>query len=104
MKKTTVKIEKPILIAGKEVSEICLRSSTVGDEEDAMQQAVQLKRSKNNVTIELCLFAKLTRIPYDVLRTLQGPDYQKLRDALNEMNGAAADAEEDENPLPQTTG
>ncbi|MDE6734943.1 MAG: phage tail assembly protein, partial [Desulfovibrio sp.] len=43
----TVKLAEPIMVGGKEVTEVTLRRSTVGDEEDAMQQAVQLKRGKN---------------------------------------------------------
>ena len=83
-------------VGGKEISEVIIRASTVGDEEDAMQEAINLKKGNNNVTVELCLMAKLTRLPYDAIRSLPGQDYQKLKNALAELNGIAG--KEPENP------
>lgn len=85
----TVKLREPIQVGGKEVTEVTLRRSTVGDEEDAMQQAVQLKRGKNPVTVEMCLFARVTRLPYDAIRALHGRDYAAIREAFNDLNGYA---------------
>lgn len=96
MEKTrTIKLADPVVVGGNEISEVILRRATVGDEEDAMQRAVQLKRAANPVTVELCLFSKLTRLPYDTLRMMHGPDYKKIRDAHNELSGLV---EQDENP------
>lgn len=101
METRTVKLENPIIVAGKEMTEVMVRGSTVGDEEDAMQQAVRLKRGDNPVAIELCLMAKLTRLPYDALRSMRGRDYANLRAALNELNGVENNP--DENPT-ETAG
>lgn len=87
METKTVKLLEPIQVGGKEVTEVTLRRSTVGDEEDAMQQAVQLKRGKNAVTVEVCLFSKVTRLPYDAIRSLYGTDYAAIREAFNNLNG-----------------
>lgn len=94
MEKKTVTLSAPVKVADREMLEIEIRRSTVGDEEDAMQQAVRMKRGDNQVTVEICLIAMLTRLPYDAVRSLYGPDYQKLRHALNELNGV----ESTENP------
>lgn len=101
MKTKHVNLAEPLNIGGKEITEVVVRRSTVGDEEDAMQQAISLKRGNNNVTVELCLMAKLTRLPYDAIRGMVGPEYQKLKAALNEVNGLAE--ETSENPM-QTDG
>ena len=58
-----------------------MRASTVGDEEDAMQLAVNMKRSTNPVTVEVSLLSIVTRLPYDAIRGMSGADYGKLRDA-----------------------
>ena len=42
--------------------------------------------------------SKLTRLPYDAIRSMTGPEYQKLKEALNEVNGFSG--EEQENPTP----
>lgn len=87
MNTRTVKLLEPIQVGGKEITEVTLRRATVGDEEDAMQQAVQLKRGKNPVTVEMCLFSKVTRLPYDAIRSLYGTDYAAIREAFNDLNG-----------------
>ncbi len=87
MREKTVTLLEPIEIGGNKLSQITVRSSVVGDEEDAMQDAVRMKRAKNPVTIELCLLARASRVPYDVLRSMNGQDYAALRGALNELNG-----------------
>lgn len=83
----TVKLAEPIQMGAKEITEVTLRRSTVGDEEDAMQQAVQLKRGKNPVTVEMFLFAKVTRLTYDAIRSMYGTDYAAIREAFNDLNG-----------------
>ncbi|MDE6735577.1 MAG: phage tail assembly protein, partial [Desulfovibrio sp.] len=79
-----------------------LRRSTVGDEEDAMQQAVQLKRGKNPVTVEVCLFSKVTRLPYDAIRSLYGADYAAIREAFKDLNGYTPRDEGDADSDPTT--
>lgn len=94
MNTATVTLREPVQTAGQEVTEVTLRRATVGDEEDAMQQAIQLKRGKNPVTVEMCLFSRVTRLPYDVIRTMNGVDYAALREAHNRLNGFVPDGEE----------
>lgn len=86
MQKKTVTLLEPIEVGGKILTEVSIRRSTVGDEEDAMQQAVQLKRAQNAVTVEICLVSKLTRLPYDAVRSMCGQDYAALREALSGLN------------------
>lgn len=83
----TIKLAEPIQVGGKEVTEVTLRRATVGDEEDAMQQAVQLKRGKNPLTVELCMISRVSKLPYDAVRSLRGVDYAAIRDAHNALNG-----------------
>lgn len=98
MEKTrTITLEEPLTFGGQEVTEVILRRSTVGDEEDAMQRAIQMKRGNNSVTLEMCLLSKLIRIPYDAIRNMHGPDYKKIRDAHNKLSGLV-EAETEENP------
>lgn len=96
MEKEIVKLTYPITVEGSEISELTLRPSRVGDEEDAMQMAVRLKKADNPVTVEVLLFSHLTKLPYDAIRLLHGQDYQKLRQTLNRLNGVEAA----ENPIP----
>lgn len=84
----TVVLNEPLNIGGKTIVEVVVRASTVGDEEDAMQLAVDMKRSTNPVTVEVSLLSIVTRLPYDAIRGMSGADYGKLRDALNALNGA----------------
>jgi hypothetical protein len=63
-----------------------------------MDMAIRLKRQKNAVTVEVCLIAKLTKLPYDIVRGMCGQDYAALREALNELNGVAANP----TPTPET--
>lgn len=86
METITVPLTQALTVGGKEITEVSLRASTVGDEEDAMQQAVQLGKAKNSITFELCLVSKLTRLPYDTIRHLPGRDYAKIRQAMNKLN------------------
>ena len=101
MEKKQVKLLEPITVGGEEVTEISIRRSTVGDEEDAMEMAIRLKRPKNSVTVEVCMFSKLTRLPEDAIRSLYGPDYTALREALNELNAPEG---EDPTMTPETDG
>ena len=83
----TVTLREPLTVGGKEMTEVIVNASTVGDEEDAMQMAVDMKRGSNPVTVELCLLSRVTRLPYDILRGMNGTDYTALREALNGVNG-----------------
>ncbi|WP_288230892.1 phage tail assembly protein [uncultured Desulfovibrio sp.] len=98
----TVALSEPIEVGGKALAEVVVRRSTVGDEEDAMQQAVQLKRGQNPVTVEMCLLSRVTRLPYDAIRSLHGADYAAIREALGELNGPVPGGPE--NPTPETDG
>lgn len=86
MKEKTIDLLEPITVKGEERTTVTIRRSTVGDEEDAMEMAIKLNRPKNSVTVEICMFSKLTRLPYDVIRGMCGQDYTALREALNELN------------------
>lgn len=98
--KKKITLKAPVKIAGEEVCEIEVRRSTIGDEEDALQQANKIKRGNNALTVEMCLISRVSKIPYDALRSMNGPDYALLRSALNELNGVEAkDEEESENPM-----
>ena len=97
--KKVIKLKEPLEVAGQTLTEIEVRRSTVGDEEDAMQTAVQMKRAKNPLTVEICLMAKLTRLPYDKIRQIHGADYAAIRLAVNELSGMETPAKEDENPM-----
>lgn len=97
----TVVLNEPLNVGGKTIAEVVVRASTVGDEEDAMQLAVNMKRSTNPVTVEVSLLSIVTRLPYDAIRGMRGADYGKLRDALNELNGAGDGGVE--NPMPPET-
>lgn len=83
----TVVLNEPLNVGGKTIAEVVVRASTVGDEEDAMQLAVDMKRGTNPVTVEVSLLSIVTRLPYDAIRGMRGADYGKLRDALNALNG-----------------
>lgn len=86
MKEKTIDLLEPVTVGGVEMPQVSIRRSTVGDEEDAMEMAIRLKRPKNSVTVEVCMFSKLTKLPYDVVRSMCGQDYTALRDALSELN------------------
>lgn len=101
MKEKTIKLLEPVVVGGKERAEVTIRRSTVGDEEDAMDMAIRLKRPKNNVTVEVCMFSKLTKLPYDAIRSMCGQDYTALREALNELNAPEG---EDPTMTPETDG
>lgn len=92
-------LKEPLEVAGKILTEIEVRRSTIGDEEDAMQTAIQLKKGKNPLTVEMCLMARVTRLPYDKIRLMHGQDYAAIRAALNELNGVEAPKDDDENPM-----
>lgn len=98
----TVALSEPIEVGGKALAEVVVRRSTVGDEEDAMQQAVQLKRGQNPVTVEMCLLSRVTRLPYDAIRSLCGTDYAAIREALGQLNGPVP-GDTEENPTPSLT-
>lgn len=101
--KKVVTLEEPLEIGGKRIAEIEVRRSTIGDEEDAMQSAIQLKKGKNPLTVEMCLMARVTRLPYDAVRSMHSQDYMAIRQAINELNGTSPEGEaEDENPMTPT--
>lgn len=97
--KKKIQLKEAIEVGGATLTEIEVRRSTIGDEEDAMQTAVQMKRAKNPLTVEMCLMARVTRLPYDKLRQMHGQDYAAIRAALNELNGVEAPEEDEENPM-----
>lgn len=97
----TVKLSAPLQVGGKEVWELTVRPSTIGDEEDAMQDAVGMGKATNPLTAEMTLLARIVRVPYDALRGLSSGDYLKLRAAFNAVNGTD---ESQENPTPEAAG
>lgn len=97
----TVKLSAPLQVGGKDVWELTVRPSTIGDEEDAMQDAVGMGKATNPLTAEMALLARIVRVPYDALRGLSSGDYLKLRDAFNTVNGTN---ESQENPTPEAAG
>ena len=98
MENKKIVLSRPVIVNGKEITELEVRPVTVGDEEDAMQDAVNMKRSKNSVTVEMCVFARATRLPFDAIRSMRSIDYVKIRQAVNQMNGLAPQEENDEDP------
>lgn len=100
-KMKTVTLSAPIQVGGKDVWELTVRPSTIGDEEDAMQDAVGMHRGNNPLTAEMALLARIVRVPYDALRGLSSGDYLKLRAAFNVVNGTN---ESQENPTPEAAG
>ena len=96
-----VKLSAPLQVGGKEVWELTVRPSTVGDEEDGMQDAVAMHKGNNPLTAEMTLLARIARIPYDALRALSSGDYLKLRSAFNEVNRGS---DPQENPMPDGRG
>ena len=97
----TVKLSAPLQVGGKELWELTVRPSTIGDEEDAMQDAVGMGKATNPLTAEMALLARIVRVPYDALRGLSSGDYLKLRAAFNAVNGTD---ESQENPTPEAAG
>jgi len=97
----TVKLSAPLQVGGKDVWELTVRPSTIGDEEDAMQDAVGMGKATNPLTAEMAMLARITRVPYDAMRGLSSGDYLKLRNAFNAVNGTG---ESQENPTPEAAG
>ena len=86
MKKVAqVTLRELLTIGGKTYTTIDVRRPCVGDEEDAMDQALAMGKGENRVTLELCLYSKITLIPYDVLRAMDADDYRAIRDAAVEL-------------------
>ena len=75
----SVVLNEPLNVGGKTIAEVVVRASTVGDEEDAMQLAVDMKRGTNPVTVEVSLLSIVTRLPYDAIRGMRGADYCATR-------------------------
>lgn len=100
-KMKTVTLSAPIQVGGKDVLVLTVRPSTIGDEEDAMQDAVGMHRGNNPLTAEMAMLARIVRVPYDALRGLSSGDYLKLRNAFNAVNGTG---ESQENPTPEAAG
>ena len=82
----TVTLSKPIRLAGKDVTEVTVRTHTIGDEEDAMQKAVSLKRKDNVLTSDMMMTECATGIPYEVLRGMSPADYMKLQEARSKVD------------------
>lgn len=100
----TVTLSAPVRMGGQEMTTLCVRRACVGDEEDAMQQAVLLGRARNPVTVEMCLLARVANLSYDAIRTMPGADYALLREAFNAVSGAAPDDEVAANPTTPPNG
>ena len=100
----TVKLSAPLQVGGKDVWELSVRPSTIGDEEDAMQDAVGMGKATNPLTTEMTLLARIARVPYDALRGLSSGDYLKLRAAFNVVNRVNAVNADQENPTPEAAG
>lgn len=98
METKKVALSTPIIVNGQELNEVEVRPTTIGDEENALQQAIKQKRGANNLTVELFHLARATRLPFDALRGMKTVDYVKIRAALNEVNGFEKPEEEPENP------
>lgn len=96
-----IKLAVPVEVAGETVAEVEIRRTTIGDEEDAMDQAIRMKKGKNNLTIEMCTFARMLRMPYDKIRQMNSKDYSDIRRAWQELMGVRPPAEDDENPMTQ---
>lgn len=94
-----VKLSEPVEVGDKTLTEVEVRRANIGDEEDALQRCIDMKRSKNPLCLELCLFSRLTKIPYDKLRQMHNDDYGKIREAANELNGVPEPKKDDENPM-----
>lgn len=97
----SVVLNEPLNVGGKTIAEVVVRPSTIGDEEDAMQDAVGMGKATNPLTAEMTLLARIARIPYDALRALSSGDYLKLRSAFNEVNRGS---DPQENPMPDGRG
>lgn len=100
MKKEIIRLVEPIEIGGKQTGEIEMRASTIGDEEDALQMAIQMKRSANNLTVEMCLYSILTNVPFDKIRMMNSADYAALRQTHLRQIGKIMEADA-ENPMTQ---
>lgn len=94
----SIQLKEAIEVAGQSITEVEVRRPTVGDEEDAMETAIQMKKNRNPLSVEICLASRLTGIPYDKIRRMSGPDYAAIRSAINSMNGVKAPIMDDENP------
>lgn len=80
--------------AGQMVTELTLRRPTVGDEEDAMDNAILLGKENNRITLEICTYAKLTGLKYETLRTMDPDDFVKIRNAYARLLSPLALKEE----------
>lgn len=99
-----VVLREPLTIGGQRYTSIDVRRPCVGDEEDAMEQALAMGRGENRVTMELCLYSLLTQIPYDQLRTMDADDYRNIRDAVRDVSrpmDEAGEATPEAEPEPQ---
>lgn len=81
MRSRTITLDHPLTLRGGPVSELTMPEPTMAVEEDALTMAIDLGRSQNPLTSEMCLYSVLVEVPYDVIRTMRAADYQKLRDA-----------------------
>ena len=74
-------LDEPVELRGKQVTEIEVRRPTVADEEDAMEQAIQLDKADNRITLEICIYSRVTGLKYEVLRKMDADDFVKIRTA-----------------------
>lgn len=99
MQTKIIKLSQPVMFKGEMLKELTVRRINIGEEEDAMQAAVQMKRARNTLTVEMCIFAKAARINYDTVRQMSNTDYAKLRAAMDEISGLEEEEDDDENPM-----
>ena len=87
IKEAVVELSEPIQVGTETLNTLKIHLPTVGDEEDAMDMAIFAGRPNNPVTLEICLFSKVTGVPYDKLRSMCNQDYAALRAAVTELSG-----------------
>ena len=80
-----VVLSVPVDMKGEKVTEIEVRRPTVADEEDAMDMAIQMGKSENRITLEICSYAKVTGLKYDTIRSMDADDFVKIRAAYSRV-------------------
>jgi len=92
MSKPRKEYEVPLMFpveksAGQMVSSVKIHRPTVGEEEDAIEMALSLGKSRENLlAIEICTYAIITGLKYESLREMDQDDYSAIRRAFEEIN------------------
>lgn len=84
MKRSIILCE-PVSFGGKTYTSLDMRRPTMGDEEDAVDQAITLGKGDNQVTVELCLVGLIVGAAYDDMRRLPTAVYKQLRAEYAEL-------------------